>query len=363
MQIRIETASMSDAIAKAASIAGSDSLAGVLIGSDPGVVTVSATDGELTFRRKISAEAVEMSFGDQDTRRWYLPAKVVSKLFSKFPMGEGSMVSISDLDESTIEIKCNKTKVKLHTLDWTVFPRIVDYDPDILGEVEGMARKLKMVAFAAQPKSKGVLSGLYIDGEFITACNGNQLARVRCKVPVDQPVTLPIAPLSNVLKNTDAVHMGYVDDRFVFQTDAETQVTSTVITERYPDVSAFAGLRDQWCDATTKFSKDVMRMVLERMLALCAEEEYPRVRMRYDADAVRVGMHVPQVGQMTDELPAECANESVLTYTMMPKYLLDVLSAWPSNEVPLEFCSTSNLKPYAIGDDDFLAMWMGVRES
>jgi DNA polymerase III sliding clamp (beta) subunit (PCNA family) len=247
-----------------------------------------------------------------------------------------------------------------------VFPIIPDYDAADLGEVEGMARKLKMVSFAAQHKGKGALSGLYIDGTNITACNGNQLARVACKVPVLEPVVLPIAPLGGVLKNTDTVLMGYLDGRFVFQTDAETQITSTVITDKYPDVERFVELRKIHDDAKVTFSTNVMAGVLERMLALCGDEEYPRVRMRFQPDAIQLGMHVEAVGQITDEIPmVEYSSEppgDAKTYVMMPQYLLQVLSAWQKSDFPLEYCSTDVLKPYAVGNDEFISMWMGVRE-
>lgn len=365
MHIRIETSTITDAITNAARLSGVDHYSGVLItASAEHGCTVSACNGALTFRRHLTLQGVEMSFGDTDERQWYVPAKIASRLFAKLPLGEGSMTELSDTDGSSVEIRNGKTKVRMNVFDPTVFPIIPTYDEAQLGEVEGMAKRIKQVAFAVQPKANSPLAGLHITGNHIIGCNGNQLARVHCPVPVTEAVTLPLAPLAGVLKNTDVVLMGYLDNRFVFRTDAETQVTSTVITDPYPNVMQFAALREQWDDATATFNRDEMRSLLERMLALCSEEEYPRIKVRFFEDTIKVGMDVPAVGQMTDELPAKCepAPAESLTYTMSPKYLLDVLTVWPANEVILEYCSTNVLKPYTVADDELLTMWMGMKD-
>lgn len=363
MKFVIETGTFADAVQAAAKFTNSKETlyTGVMVQHrstriDEGLM-VQATNGDVTFRRTLTPE--EISFEENDRRQMYFPAKLASKLLPKFPLGAESFLEIESKDRECT-ITCGRIRVKLNLLDPDVFPGIPVYGTEELGEVEGLAQRLKQVSFAAD--KKGIKSGLHIDGEHLICVSTGLLARAKCKVPVEHPVTLPISMLGSILRNTDVIHIGERDKRFILQTDVDTQIITTVMLDPYPDTNQFMAIREKHLDRKIGFDKLRMKDSLVRMLALADEDELPRLRMYLREDRIDLQMEVKDVGEILDFIEAWCEKPTEQRYAMTPSYLLDIINVWPTSMIEMEFNGEKSTNPFCCEHKGLFIMWMGFYE-
>lgn len=361
MKITAPSGELSSAIVDAARIAaGAANLehSGVLIEHSPTYgVSVQAHNGHMSMRRTL--EVTDFERHESEVPRWYIPGRLASRLFGRLP--KGVPVRLEDKD-GTLRVNCGKTRAKLHMIDPELFPRVYHYDVSESPEVTGFAQALKRVAFAAG--KKGIIAGVLMDGKKLTATNSQILASVRCPLPLDSPVVLPVAEVAPLIKGTTVMRMGISNDTFVFEFDS-TQIATTTLLDPYPKVDDYMALADKFDDAISSFDPGEMRMVLDRMVALGSDDKgIAWVRLRFTDDSIALGMNVEGVGEIIDEVSAQNSVVPPHTYVMALEYLRDVLGAWSHSTFPMRFCSTSNLKPFAADDqvDDYHVMWMPVRD-
>jgi DNA polymerase III sliding clamp (beta) subunit (PCNA family) len=361
MKITAPSGALGKAIGEAAAIAGSarlDSLKGVLIAHSPTHgLTVQAATEHTTFMRTVHEAEVEVD--ETDGRRIYVPAKIAGRLFSR--MQAGVPCTLQDHDGISLKIKSGRLKASMFLLNPDAFPRLHWFEEDMV-EVSDFARQLKRVAFAAG--NKGVLAGVLLDGKHLTATNSNIMASVRCDLPLDGPVVLPLVETEKLLRSSDSVSMAkpLPSGSFVFNYD-NTQLTMSTLKDPYPKVDDWRGFIEKYDDAQLSFNPADLKLALDRMAAIGDEDsQIAFVRLKLNDDSIKLGVNVEEVGEMVDEIDAQVERPSALTYTMALPQLRSILQAWGHRTFVMDYCSTDNLKVFAARDEEYTVLWMPVKD-
>lgn len=361
MKIVCETGTLADAVNRAARVsptkgAAYEKAAGVVIVFDGTSVYVMATDLEVTYRQVFAP-----AHASPDPFTWRLPAEVLSGFIGGLPMHDGSTVTMEfDSLQGQVVVSSKKTEARFNTIDLGGFPIPHLYPTTMLKPVEGFARRVQQVAFATDRKADGVLSGVHVTGSKLYGFDRSRLAVVDCTVPVAKAVTVPLAPLAGVMRNTADLRVGVIDDRLVIQPDDDTQASTIIFADKYPDVEGLLKRLSAMTGRCT-FSIDSMTSALGRMMVLVRDQRYPRVDVTYDpgSQSIRLDMFVKGLGQMKDEF--ECTLENIsktVTYTYTPTYLLEGLAQCAGPNIVMEL-GEDPLKPCTLDDaDGFRYMFM-----
>lgn len=346
----MESANLADAVQQAARIAPSkgaafDKAQGILFDLlEGGNLRIRSTDLESTFERIIPVLELPMLA----PKPFRLPSAVLSAFLMQLPLGDGHVVDLGLSDPATVEVKSGKTEAKFRTLDPTMFPEfLIEYDYDDLLVVPDFAKRVKQVAWCVA-RDTAPLTGIFLDGKGMIACDRSRAARVPCAIPLDHSITAPLSALSGVLNATDEVRLTGVGDRLVIVPDADTVVTSTIYPEKYPDVERL-WKQTAVCDQQVDFDAKEMLSVLGRILTLCRNERYPVMALTFCEEAMVLDMDVEDLGQVTDEVPCTTNFTEPFEMRFTPTNFVDALSVVGSATLRFQ---RDPLKPIRLFDGD-----------
>lgn len=353
-----EVPTLADAVFKAHRIAPTkgtafDLAAGLVVRVNPSdideTVVIESTDTEVTFRQTISV----LEVGDEPAT-WRIPSALLNGFMRTLPMGSGSTIQLAENGDGNIYFKSGKTKAKLRLIEYGNYPIIEKFDPMMLAPVPGFAQRLAQVAWATDNKSTDVLAGVHMDGEYLYGCDRQVLAIVPCKVPVDRPVTAPLAELSGLIKNTSEVRLRAEEHRLQIMPDDYTQATSILFVREYPDVRKL--LKEEFTGELT-VNCEALIMALERMLVLTKSERIPITSIEIAPGCMKLEMEAPDVGKIADELDILGGDVSIrMLFT--PDNLKGALTASGSKEVKIEYGPTP-LSPVRVTDtNQFMSLLM-----
>lgn len=282
-----DAATLADAVQKASRVAPSkgsayDKARGLLFSAGPGSeeATVRATDLDTTFLQRIRHAATP----PPDGYNWRIPSNLLSGLVSQFPMNQGSVVTFIDTGDGAIRIVAGSVKVKLALIMGDGFPTIDDFPNGHMGEAHDFAQRATQVTWACDKSSKGVLSGVHIDGESLIACDSHNAAIVPCKVPISKPVTVPLWNITGLLKSASDVRVEAMEKELRLSLDAETRATSRLIEGEYPNVKEL--LRDDYTGSAT-IERSVCVDAINRMLVVAQSERLPVMKMSFETGLVK----------------------------------------------------------------------------
>ncbi len=350
MHLTCETGSLADAIAKAARVApnkGSafDHAHGIvleMVNGDPDWVYVKACDMESTFLQRV--RVIEAS----GAGAWRLPSAVLAGFMAQLPLGDGSVVTMKVAKDHRIQVKSGKTKALFKSSPADGFPRILWFDESGLQAVPNFAQKCQQVAWAIDREHADILSGVHINGTMLTATDKAKLAQVPCAVPIETPITAPLTVLASVMKNTEEVKLRADARRLYLMTDQDTQCTSVLYMQPYPNVDGLVHLMDT-ADKTCRINGEAFRTIVNRMLVLCKTERYPLVSLRFKRDSVMIKMDVPDLGRVDDELEISYDSDEQFDIHFTPGPLMTAMDVCAAKQAVWNFGPT-NLKPLAISD-------------
>lgn len=303
MRLLAETATLADAVNRAARIAPMKGpeffrAAGILFELRPGdfsghELVLKATDLEVAYRQAVPVLEI-----DGEETVWRLPSALLSGILSTLPLGSGHTVELTTEPDNAVRIKAGRAKAKLRLLEadeFPVMPYAVDGDPLV---VDGFAQLLAQVAWACA-SDKPPIAGVHIDGERLVALDGQKIAIVPCKIPVDAPITVPLAALSGLIKNTTQVGLIARDTRLYLLPDDETQASTVIYDAPYPNFERV--LREDF-EHTCEFVSGELEEAVSRMMVLVKTEKYPLVKLTIGWNTIGIQMDVPEIGLMEDEI-------------------------------------------------------------
>jgi DNA polymerase III sliding clamp (beta) subunit (PCNA family) len=362
LNVDFETATIASAIQKAARVAPSkgvafEKTAGIIIEIDPAgdhPITVKSTDLEVTYLEWV--DSLSMLIGEPSS--WRLPSMTLAGILAGLPVG-GSVMFSSDDTDGLVTISCGKTRAKLPQISGTPFMGWAPFDATELEEVAGFASRVGQVSWACD-RSNVPFTGIHIDGEYLTATDRYRLARVPCKVPVTEAITVPLDVISPMLKHLGDAKLKATDKKLWLMPDEHSQVTSVIFDAKYPDVKKV--MRFDYPQSCT-LGVDDLKTVISRMLVLVRGERYPIMRLTIGKGVIKVFMNVEGVGEMEDEVSVEGADHEPYEVYFTPTNFLDGLSNGAKPQIKYSYDPTNALSFAYFNDGDGYESWIVPRKS
>lgn len=367
-KIVTEAATLSDAVQKAARVAptkGSafDRFAGIYVEvsgepMDPLPVTIRSTNGEVTYQQKIGALEYD------GPARWRIPAVLFAGLMSTLPLDSGRTITLIGRDDPFVGISAGSVKAKFNLItgEWPIFPDIEDITT--FSSASDFASKADQVAWATHP-SNAPLAGVHLDGKWLIGCNKYVMARIPCTAPIQEPLTVPLKELSRLIAHGTDVKVKAHDGKLYIMLDAETQATTTIYGEKYPNIEKL--VRTEF-GGTITFQRQELIDAIQRMLVLVKGERYPKLLLKMTSDGdggvpLVLDMDVPGVGRLQDTVDTrgEVTGDEFEMW-VHPIWLQDALNGARSEKITMGFGPTALHSLYIKDEKDYEVACSAIRK-
>lgn len=335
-----ENALLADAVNKAARVAPNkgaafDKAAGLMFVIDPRkqYAMVRATDLEISFEQEVPT-----SESQGDPVNWRIPSAILQSLVSTLPMHEGSTVKFEDRGDEAIRFKSGRTIAKLNMLEIDAFPEeIFVWEEGMMSDAGDMAFKVEQVSWACDKRSH-ILSGVHLDGEYMYGCNTSVLSVIPAKVELPEPVTVPLDPISVILKSASNCQVRKLDHRFQIALDEHTRSTTALLEAKYPNVRAV--MREDFTQSM-KVHRQGFLDSLGRLMVLARNEKLPTLSIEINGaglvKTLTFDLDIPGVGRMQDSIDVETEFSESWDVGMVPANLLAAVDHTRGDYVHIDF--------------------------
>ena len=373
IEVTFETAGLAAAAQKAGRVAPSkgvafDKAAGVLIEGRPNetdhkAITVKATNLEVDYLEWVRPLEIK-SDGDFN---WRIPSGLFAGFVGGLPIGSGKKVTFTQEEPGgPLVMKSGRTKAKIGVITGLSFKDWEPFDPTGMEEVEGFSRRVSQVSWATDPQTVP-FSGVHIDGEHIYATDRYKMVRVPCKVPLAEPVTVPLDTLNPILKTVEDVRLGVSDRHLLLMPDEYTQLQTVIFDAEYPPIER--AMHTDF-DTLVTLPRISFRDAVQRMLSLVGKgERYPKITLRFEDDEVHLFMAVSGVGEMDDtiEIKTEYPTGSPddfgpVNIYFSPNYLTQALDNSRESTVTFRFRSDMPGRAASLTDGKGYDVWLMPRK-
>lgn len=326
-EVKFYVATMADAVSRAVRISPNkgpayDRAHGVMLTINPeGTAEVRSTDLQISYRERINDI---VSVDVDEVIHWRLPAQLLNGILQSFPVESECTMHMDD-GGSVIHFSCGRKKAKLILQgDPDLFPDFPEFPVDGFGPVRDFGTQLRKTAWAVD-KEAVPFSGVHFDGEYIVATDRYKLCVMPLKVPVQEPITVPLATLSYVLSNLPGEASVQTNESgMLIKVGEEIDVVAAKYEAMYPNWRPILEM-DDW-EYSVTVPREEIENIISNMMVLVKSERYPRVRITLDDNEMRVAMNVPQVGEMEDVISVQWQHDP-LTIDFTPDYLTKAFAA------------------------------------
>lgn len=335
--VTFETATLADAVKKAAVVAPSkgaafDKAAGIVFDVRPGdddPVSIRATNLDIFYTEIVDAVSAE---GEVTT--WRFPA-VLATVISSFPIGSGKQVTMEQIGNS-VRLTSGRIKAKLNLITSEYYPSWEPFDPSTLEDVSALGERIKQVAWAASTKiNDEPLSGIHFDGEYIVSTDKYRIALADFKMALDAPVTIPAAVIGQIVKAMGDTRVGIENEMMLFMPDEHTQIKARVFGTPFINYKR-ATSREMPFSFTCK--KEALLELIRRCNTYIGNERFPTLRVFVGEEEIAMLLANETFGLMGDvvEIPGQAQHDRV-EIKFLPKYLTDALEASPNDDVTISY--------------------------
>lgn len=357
-KLLFETATLADGALRASKIAphkgiAFDRASGIILDADPDFpnrVILSSTNLTVTFRTIVAC--LEMKI--DKPIRWRVPSALFAGITSALPMASGSVVSLAQRDDPWIYIISGEAKAKLMPITLDTYPLVYEFDSAGMKPVSNLGTRLSQVTWACAD-TDSVLSGVHLDGDYLYGCDRNSMGFVPCSIPIDTPVTAPLAPLSGLIKTATDVMLRATDTKLEIMPDPYTQMSAVLYAEKYPDCKAL--VRDTYTGHAS-VPNDLLMAALNRTMVLVRGERLPRLILEFGPGWLRLDMDVVEVGRMVDKVEIGGGSITPFKIDFTPTKILDILQASGRPIIEMAYGPTDQNPIRFTDDNDFYAMAM-----
>lgn len=245
-KVVFEVAAFASALGNAAKVAPTrgdsfEKAAGILLDISADECIVAATDTLVRYSTWLTPDSYD---GDAKQISWRLPrlfADVVGKLRH---VRNKTLTLEQPAGQRHLILSHGTTKATFMLMDEMNYPRWNPFSPDDMFEVVGLAKAVSMVLPCVAKSGEPPLVGVYLDGEQVIATDRYKFALSPCKVPVGDPIVIPPAAITSVLKNNEIIKMRVDGSQVCIMPDEYTQISLTAYGVDYPTVTPI--LRRDW---------------------------------------------------------------------------------------------------------------------
>lgn len=368
-KIVFETATLADAIRKADRVAPSkgsafDKSAGIVIEiivspmEDP-VVIVRATDTTTFYMEWVDPMEVT-----GESTCWRLPSKLFAGLVSTLPIGSGSLVTIEEKPEEkgrTVSLTTNrKTRCKFSLIEMSYYPMWSAFDESNLKTVSNLGGRIAQVEWAAA-KNEEKIDGVHFDGDSAIATDRYRLVKVPMDMTVEEPITVPSAVLSAVIRQTGDVKVGTDGRMFLVAPDEHTQIRTVMSGHDYPNVQRIMDQNLSYPE-TIRVKKTELLEIMARSLNFVGADRFPTMRLFFGKEEINIYMADAEKGMLGDavEIPGQAMHDRVeLKFT--PKNIMEALEHAPNEEIILGYDPEKPLRVFLVDGGSGYLCWVVPR--
>ena len=340
-QVTFETATIADAVRRAAKIAPGkaghafDKAAGILLEINPGAEAkclIRATNLEA-----FHTEVVAVVDAQGEPTRWRLSSILMNNVVGSLPPKSGSHVRFVQ-DGNVLRVQVGKLRASMVLMDEESYPDWEMFDSSTMTQVPALGSRIAMVEWAASSDSIPPTCGVYLDGQFAVATDRYKLARVPCKFQIERPVIIPAGILGGALRTMGETGVRVGSTQLLLAPDDWTQLRMMVYDMGYFPVHK---VFETEFEHVAEVSKADLLEKLNRAGTYAGAERNPLLRTFWGKGELAVMMENAEVGLIGDviEVPGALDHARVeIAFT--PKYLIETLNNAPDSKVRLHY-STS----------------------
>ena len=304
-------------------------LANVMLEATDTIVSLTATDMELTINRKVGAD---VSTGGATTA----PAHTLYDIVRKLP--EGAQVELETAaDTGQLHIRSGRSRFALSCLPTEDFPVMTGADMPIQFAVEAgeMRSIIDRTRFAiSTEETRYYLNGIYfhaVDGDDgrtlrAVATDGHRLARVEMPLPdgaADMPgIIVPRKAVGELRKlideTTESVEIELGETRIRFSFDAAV-LTSKLIDGKFPDYERVIPVDN---DKTLEVNRRQFTEAVDRVSTISTEKSRA-IKLTIGDGSLKLSATSQEQGSASEELEVSYG-ESPLEIGFNARYLIDI---------------------------------------
>lgn len=370
MEIKIERDELYKAISRVQSIIEKKSnmpiLSTILLSINNSNTYLSATDLEISFQQRLSAEVIQ-------------PGSVTisgRKLFEILKESKSSDIHIKEKENNWIFISDNVTRYNLACLPADEYPVFVEPEDVIMIEMDGdtIREMINKTVYAVTLEEVGFkLSGIYIEkvakeGKTflrMVSTDGHRLSLIDKeikdieKLKIDTGVMIPkkgMNELNKLASEGQKINFGFKQHNCVAKKE-NTLIVIRLLETKFPDYNAVIPKKNKYL---IKIDKLNLLDAMKKMIIL-SNESYKGVKITLENNNMELVSINPDLGDAQENLEVSY-NDERLEMGYNAKYFIDILQAMESEIVELGFIDNSS-PCMIVGKDDkgFLGLIMPMR--
>jgi len=350
----VQVATLHDALQKAKNVAPTkgnafDRAQGIHLTFVTDGIEVRATNLEMTYWQLVpAATSVENGW------EMRLPSGLLSAFVAGIPMASESdrlrfLIDTANPRSVTVQFGNKKLKAKMATI-MGEYPQFAPIDVDEMKDAQELASKLEMVAWAADDQG-GVLSGTYIDGEYLVSMTTKMAARAHCVIDAEEAVVAIMRPLVPLIKLGTTIRMKVLENKLVIALDEASQVTSTVILQPYP-VHGLEQLGKLPHDSGFTVGKQRFIDGLTRLLVAVRNDRLPRCSVNILDGQLHMSLRSDS-GEIEDACIVSDQTWTVQKDLLFnPTWLIDALESFNSSTVKVRYMENNSKSPLHLTTPD-----------
>lgn len=334
-------------------------LAGIHIVAETGALTLTATDGDLSVRTRISAEV-------ESGGVVVVPGRLLADVARQLPAGG---VSIASSEGGLLDLQCGTAAFKLRLLPADDFPPVTPLEGSSVDLPVGeFAETIEQVAKSAsrdetRPHLTGIL--LSVDGDKLrsVATDSYRLAVRTTKIgsPVSERIeaNVPARALQEAVRVTEGSESVSITltDRQISFAAADTLLVSRLIDGQFPDFEQL--LPDSYEHVLDIEVSELLDAV--RRVSLLAQRNTP-LKVSLSDGELEVSAQTTDVGEARETIPAPDFKGESLEIGFNPDFLREGLDSVHTERARFKLISPFRPGLIVAGDDDeFMYLVMPIR--
>jgi DNA polymerase-3 subunit beta len=370
MEIKINREAFYRAVSRVQSIIEKRSnmpiLSMILLSATDSEISILATDLEISFQQRISAEVIDPGSMTISGR----------KLFEILKESKSSDILIKEKDNNWVFISDDKTRYNLACLSAEEYPVFVEPEEVVTVEIEGdMLREMiqKTIYSVTLEEAGFKLSGIFTervtkkDKTFLrmVSTDGHRLAMIDKEIKdiddlkIDNGVMIPkkgMMELNKLVSEGGTVSIGFKENNCVVKKE-DSLIIIRLLESKFPDYNAVI---PQQAKHLITIKRDTVLDGMKKMVIL-SNETYRGVKITLENNNMELMSVNPDLGDAQENLEVEYSGER-LEMGFNSRYFIDVLQAMESDTV--EFGFIDNSSPClitGIADKGFLGLVMPMR--
>lgn len=301
----------------------------ILITVQDGEIHFTSNDMEMGAEYYLDAEIISDGVVAVD-------AKTLSAIIAKMPAGD---ITLKTEDETTMLIKCGRSKFNIAIRDGWEFPKLdmVSRDKCITISQEMFKDAIRQTIFSASiADTNKLMTGLLVtftDKLKVVALDGHRIAIREYPIDYDgEPVEMiiPSKSLQELIKvlSEGDMNIYYTDSQVAFQFDQKL-IETRLLDGKFYDIDK---LTVKEFSTTVKVDRQELLACVDRATLLV--KEIDRKPVMFTIGETLKAEIVTQLGSMDEEIEIE-ANGEVMHIALNPRFLMDVLRVLDETKVTL----------------------------